>query len=133
VGFGSIGVGFGSIGVGFGFRADGGGNTAVGLDLAGCPAGGDTGAAEGVSELWEAAAAKEAFAGCCLLSWNFWNQKRQPSPNNRIQKTICLITGGHTPQQSSQNRAGDADGSGAKTNSLRRGYGSSRSLKDSAS
>ena len=114
-GFGSIGVGFGSIGVGFGFRA-GGGNIAVGLVLAGCPPAGDTGEAEGVSELWEAAVAKEALAGCCfLLSWSFWRQKRQPSPNNRIQKTICLITGGHKSQQSGQNRAGDADGSGSKT------------------
>jgi hypothetical protein len=50
-GFGSIGVGFGSIGVGFGFRAGGGGNIAVGLGLAGCPAAGDTGEAEGVGEL----------------------------------------------------------------------------------
>jgi len=49
VGFGSIGVGFGSIDVGFGFRT--GGNIAVGLGLAGCPAGGDTGEAEGVGEL----------------------------------------------------------------------------------
>ena len=64
VGFGSIGVGFGSIGVGFGFRAGGGGNIAVGLGLAGCSAAGDTGEAEGVSELWEAAVAKEALAGC---------------------------------------------------------------------
>jgi hypothetical protein len=48
VGLGSIGVGFGSIGVGFGFRA---GNIAVGLGLAGCPAAGDTGEAEGVGEL----------------------------------------------------------------------------------
>jgi hypothetical protein len=110
VGFGSIGVGFGSIGVGFGFRAGGGGNIAVGLDAAGCPAADDTGEAEGVSELWEAAVAKEALAGCCLLlSWSFWSQKRQPSPKNRIQKTICLVTGGHKSQQSSQNRAGDAD------------------------
>jgi len=116
VGFGSIGVGFGSIGVGFGFRAGGGGNIAVGLGLAGCPAAGDTGEAEGVSELWEAAVAKEALAGCCLLlSWSFWSQKRQPTPKNRIQKTICLVTGGHKSQQSGQNRAGDADGSGAKT------------------
>jgi hypothetical protein len=60
VGFGSIGVGFGSIGVGFSFRAGGGGNIAVGLGAAGCPAAGDTG--EGVGELWAAAAAKEAFA-----------------------------------------------------------------------
>jgi len=119
VGFGSIGVGFGSIGVGFGFRAGGGGNIAVGL--AGCPAAGDTGEAEGVSELWEAAVAKEALAGCCiLLSWSFWSQKRQPSPTNRIQKTICLITRGHKPQQSSQNRAGDVDGSGSKTKALTR-------------
>ena len=51
VGFGSIGVGFGSIGVGFGFRAGGGGNIAVDLGLAGCPAAGDTGEAEGVGEL----------------------------------------------------------------------------------
>jgi len=51
VGFGNIGVGFGSIGVGFGFRADGGGNIAVGLGLAGCPAAGDTGGAEGLGEL----------------------------------------------------------------------------------
>jgi hypothetical protein len=94
-GFGSIGVGFGSIGVGFGFRAGGGGNIAVGLGLAVCPAAGDTGEAEGVGELWEAAVAKEALAGCCLfLSWTFWSQKRQPTPKNRIQKTICLITGG---------------------------------------
>jgi hypothetical protein len=50
-GFGSIGVGFGSIGVGFGFRAGGGGNIAVGLGLAPCPAAGDTGEAEGVGEL----------------------------------------------------------------------------------
>jgi hypothetical protein len=119
VGFGSIGVGFGSIGVGFGFRAGGGGNIDVGLDVAGCPAAGDTGEAEGVSELWEAAVAKEALAGCCLLlSWSFWSQKRQPSPKNRIQKTICLITGGHKSQQSGQNRAGDADGSGAKTKAI---------------
>jgi hypothetical protein len=108
-GFGSIGVGFGSIGVGFGFRAGGGGNIAVGLGLAGCPAAGDTGEAEGVTELWEAAVAKEALAACCfLLSWSFWSPKRQPSPKNRIQKTICLITGGYKPQQSSQNRAGEA-------------------------
>jgi hypothetical protein len=113
-GFGSIGVGFGSIGVGFGFIAGGGGNIAVGL--VGCPAAGDTGEAEGVSELWEAAVAKDALAGCCLLlSWSFWRQKRQPSPKNRIQKTICLITGGHKPQQSSQNRARDADNSGEKS------------------
>ena len=51
VGFGSIGVGFGSIGVGFSFRAGGGGIIAVGLGLAGCPAAGDTGEAEGVGEL----------------------------------------------------------------------------------
>jgi len=50
-GFGSIGVGFGSIGVGFGFRAGGGDNIAVGLGLAGCPAAGDTGEAEGMGEL----------------------------------------------------------------------------------
>ena len=50
-GFGSIGVGFGSIGVGFGFSAGGGGNIAVGLGLAGRPAAGDTGEAEGVGEL----------------------------------------------------------------------------------
>jgi hypothetical protein len=112
-GFGSIGVGFGSIGVGFGFGAGGGGNIAVGLGLAGCPAADDTGEAKGVSELWEAAVAEEPWAGCCLLlSWSFWSQKRQPSPKNRIQKTICLITEGHTSQQSSQNRAGDADDSG---------------------
>jgi hypothetical protein len=87
--------------------------------LAGCPAAGDTGEAEGVTELWEAAVAKEALAGCCLLlSWSFWSQKRQPSPKNRIQKTICLITGGHESQQSSQNRAGDADGSGSKQEEL---------------
>jgi hypothetical protein len=109
-GFGSIGVGFGSIGVGFGFRA-GGGNIVVGLGLAGCPATGDTGEAEGVGELWEAAVAKEALARCCLLSWSFWTKKRQPSPTNRIQKTICLITEGHKSQQSGQNCAGDADGS----------------------
>lgn len=116
MGFGSIGVGFGSIGVGVGFRAGGGGNIAVGLGLAGCGAAGDAGEAEGVSELWEGAVAKEALAGCCLLlSWSFWSQKRQPSPKNRIQKTICLVTGGHKSQQSSQNRAGDADGSGSKT------------------
>ena len=101
MGFGSIGVGFGSIGVGFVFRAGDGGNIVVGL--AGCPAAGDTGEAEGVSELWEAAVAKEALAGCCLLlSWSFWRQKRQPSPKNRIQKTICLVTGGHKSQQSGQ-------------------------------
>jgi hypothetical protein len=112
-GFGSIGVGFGSIGVGFGFRAGGGGNIAVGLGLAGCPAAGDTGEAEGVSELWDAAVAKEALAGgCLLLSWSFWSKKRQPSPKNKIQKTICLITGGHKPQQSGQNRAAEEDGSG---------------------
>ena len=58
--FGSIGVGFGSIGVGFGFRA-GAGNIAVGLGLAGCPAAGGTGEAEGMGELWEEAA-KEALA-----------------------------------------------------------------------
>ena len=69
-GFGSIGVGFGSIGVGFGFRA-GGGNIAVGLGLASWPAAGDTGEAEGVGELWEAAVAKEALAACCFLSWSF--------------------------------------------------------------
>ncbi len=108
--FGSIGVGFGSIGVGFGFRAGGGDNIAVGLGLAGCPAAGDTGEAEGVTELCEAA--KEALAKCCFLSWSFWSRKRQPSPKNRVQKTICLITGGHKSQQSSQNRAGDAEGSG---------------------
>ena len=111
MGFGSIGVGFGSIGVGFVLRA-GGVNIAVGLDLAGCPAAGDTGEAEGVGELWEAAAAKEALAKCCFLSWSFWSKKRQPSPTNntknRIQETICLVTGGHKSQQSSQNRAGDA-------------------------
>ena len=117
MGFGSIGVGFGSIGVGFGFRTGGGGN--IGVSLAGCPAAGDTGE-EGVGELWEAVA-KEALAGCCiLLSWSFWSQKRQPSPTNRIQKTICLITRGHKPQQSSQNRAGDVDGSGSKTKALTR-------------
>jgi len=110
VGFGSIGVGFGSIGVGFGFKAGGDGNIAVGL--AGCPAAGDTGEAEGVSELWEAAVAKEALAGCCiLLSWSFWSQKRQP---------ICLITRGDKPQQSSQNRAGDVDASGSKTKAVTR-------------
>ena len=49
MGFGSIGVGFGSIDVGLGFRT--GGNIAVGLGVAGCPAGGDTGEAEGVGEL----------------------------------------------------------------------------------
>jgi len=49
VGFGSIGVGFGSIGVGFVFRAGDGGNIVAGL--AGCPAAGDTGEAEGVGEL----------------------------------------------------------------------------------
>ena len=93
MGFGSIGVGFGSIGVGFGFRAGGSGNIAVDLGLAGCPAAGDNEEAEGVSELWEAAVAKEFLAGCCLLlSWNFWTQKRQPSPKNKIQKTICLVT-----------------------------------------
>lgn len=112
-GFGSIGVGFGSIGVGFGFRPGGGGNIGVGLGLAGCPAaGGDTGEAEGVGEPWEAAVANEALAGCCFLSWSFWNKKRQPSPKKRLQKTMCLVTGGHKLQQSSQNRAGDADGSG---------------------
>jgi hypothetical protein len=62
VGFGSIGVGFGSIGVGFSFRTGGGGDTAVGLGLAGCPAAGDTGEAEGMGELWEAAVAKAALA-----------------------------------------------------------------------
>ena len=67
MGFASIGVGFGSIGVGFGFTA--GGNIAVGL--AGCPAVGDTGEAEGVGELWEAAVAKEALAVCCFLSCSF--------------------------------------------------------------
>ena len=61
MGFGSIGVGFGSIGVGFVLRA-GGVNIAVGLGLAACPAAGDTGEAEGVGELWEAAVAKEALA-----------------------------------------------------------------------
>jgi len=86
VGFGSIGVGFGSICVGFGFRPGGGVNIAVGL--AGCPAAGDTGEAEGAGELWEAAAAKDALAACCFLSWSFWNQKRQPSPKRRIQKTM---------------------------------------------
>jgi hypothetical protein len=118
VGFGSIGVGFGSIGVGFSFRAGGGGNIAVDLGLAGCPAAGDTGEAEGVGELWEAAVAKEALARCCFLSWSFWSKKRQPSPKKRVQKTICLITGGHKPQQSSQNRAGDEDGSGSKTKAI---------------
>jgi len=111
VGFGSIGVGLGSIGVGFVLRAGG-----VNLGLAGCPAAGDTGEAEGVGELWEAAVATEALARCCFLSWTFWSKKRQPSPKNtpknRIQETICLVTGGHKSQQSSQNRAGDADGSG---------------------
>jgi hypothetical protein len=92
------------------------------LGLAGCPAAGDTGEAEGVGELWEGAVAKEALAGGCFLSWSFWNKKRQPSPNNRIQKTICLITGGHKPQQSSQNRAGDADGSGSKIRSEAASY-----------
>jgi hypothetical protein len=116
VDFGSIGVGFGSIGVGFGFIAGGGGNIAVGLGLAGCLPAGDTVEAEGVTELWEATVAKEALAGCCfLLSWSFWSKKRQPSPKNRLQKTICLITGGHKSQQSSQNRADDEDGSGSKT------------------
>jgi len=71
VGFGSIGVGFGSIGVGLVFRAGGGGNIAVGLGLAGCPVAGDTGEAEDVGELWEAAVAKEAFAARCFLSWSF--------------------------------------------------------------
>ena len=118
MGFGSIGVGFGSIGVGFSFRAGGGGNIAVDLGLAGCPAAGDTGGAEGVGELWEAAVAKEALARCCFLSWSFWSKKRQPSPKKRVQKTICLITEGHKPQQSSQNRAGDADGSGSKTKAI---------------
>jgi len=113
VGFGSIGVGFGSIGVGFSFRAGG-----VDLGLAGCPAAGDTGGAEGVGELWEAAVAKEALARRCFLSWSFWNKKRQPSPKKRVQKTICLITGGHKPQQSSQNRTGDEDGSGSKTKAI---------------
>ena len=117
-GFGSIGVGFGSIGVGFGFRAGGGANIVVGLGLAGCPAAVDTGEAEGVGELWEAAVAKEALARCCLLSWSFWNKKRQPSPTNRIQKTICLITGGHKSQQSGQNRTDDEDGSGTKTKAI---------------
>jgi len=51
VGFGSIGVAFGSIGVGFGFKAGGGGDIAVGLGLAGCPAAGNAGEAEGVTEL----------------------------------------------------------------------------------
>ena len=101
MGFGSIGVGFGSIGVGFVFRAGGGGNIAVDLGLAGCPAAGDTGEAEGVGELWEAAVATEALAACCFLSWSFWSKKRQPSPKNtpknRIQETICLVTGGHKP------------------------------------
>ena len=120
MGFGSIGVGFGSIGVGFGFKAGGGGNFAVGLGLAGCPAVGDTGEADGVTELCEAA--KEALARCCRLSWSFWTQKRQPSPKNRIQKTICLITGGDKPQQSGQNRAGDADGSGSKIRSEAASY-----------
>jgi hypothetical protein len=69
VGFGSIGVGFGSIGVGLVFRAGGGGNIAVGLG--GCPVAGDTGEAEDVGELWEAAVAKEAFAARCFLSWSF--------------------------------------------------------------
>ena len=64
------GVGFGSIGVGFVLRA-GGVNIAVGLGLAGCPAAGDTGEAEDVGELWEAAVAKEAFAARCFLSWSF--------------------------------------------------------------
>ena len=97
MGFASIGVGFESIGVGFGFTA--GGNIAVGL--AGCPAVGDTGEAEGVGELWEAAVATEALARCCFLSWTFWSKKRQPSPKNtpknRIQETICLVTGAHKP------------------------------------
>ena len=94
VGFGSIGVGFGSIGVGFVLRA-GGVNIAVGLGLAGCPAAGDTGEAEGVGELWGVAVANEALAACCFLSCSFWNKKRQPTPKNRVQKMICLITGGH--------------------------------------
>ena len=110
MGFGSIGVGFGSIGVGFSFRAGDGGNIAVGLGLAGCPAAGDTGEAEGAGELREAAVAKAALAACCFLSSSFWNKKRQPSPTTRIQKTICLITGGQKPQQSGQNRPGDARG-----------------------
>ena len=93
VGFGNIGVGFGSIGVGFGFRADGGGNIAVGF--VGSPAAGDTGEAEGVDELWGVAVANEALAACCFLSCSFWNKKRQPTPKNRVQKMICLITGGH--------------------------------------
>jgi hypothetical protein len=67
VGFGSIGVGFGSIGVGFGFRAGGGGNIAVGLGLAGCSAADDTGEADGVTELWEAAVAVPVLPGCCFL------------------------------------------------------------------
>ena len=107
MGFGSIGVGFGSIGVGFVLRAGG-----VNLGLAGCPAAGDTGEAEGVGELWDAAVAKEGLADCCFLSWSFWSKKRQPSPKKRIQKTMCLITGGHKLQQSGQNRAVDEDGSG---------------------
>jgi hypothetical protein len=75
------------------------------LGLAGRPAVGDTGEAEGVGELWDAAVAKEALAGgCLLLSWSFWSKKRQPSPTNKIQKTMCLITGGHKSQQSGQNR-----------------------------
>jgi hypothetical protein len=111
-GFGSIGVGFGSIGVGFGFRAGGGGNIAVGLGLAACPPAGDTGEAEGVGELWDAAVANETLADCCFLSWSFWSKKRQPSPKKRIQKTMCLVTGGHKSQQSGQNRAADEDGSG---------------------
>ena len=89
-GFDSIGVGFGSIGVGFGFRAGGAGSIAVGLGLAGCPASGDTGEAEGVSELWEAAVAKEALAGCCLLlSWSFWSQKRQPTPRTGAKRRFA--------------------------------------------
>jgi hypothetical protein len=111
-GFGSIGVGFGSIGVGFGFRAGGGGNIAVGLGLAACPSAGDTGEAEGVGELWDAAVANETLADCCFLSWSFWSKKRQPNPKKRIQKTMCLVTGGHKSQQSGQNRAADEDGSG---------------------
>ena len=100
MGFGNIGVGFGSIGVGFGFRADGGGNIAVGF--VGSPAAGDTGEAEGVGELWGVAVANEALAACCFLSCSFWNKKRQPTPKNRVQKMICLITGGHEPPQSGQ-------------------------------
>ena len=77
MGVGSIGVGFGSIDVGFGFRT--GGNIAVGLGLAGCPAGGDTGEAEGVGGLC-GAGVREALAGVCFFHGASGTKKDSPRP-----------------------------------------------------